>query len=638
MSDNIGSGHTLSAGLQATSAQAAQAQATGHDDSIQCEWRGCGERFPAAEQLYEHVCERHVGRKSTNNLNLTCAWPGCSTTTVKRDHITSHIRVHIPLKPHRCDFCGKSFKRPQDLKKHVKTHADDSVLLHTPEPPHPAQNPNPTYPNPDGTAQHLQALAAAGAVYSYDSSGQGSNMGHHGYGNQGPSNPSYYGNQGQSFFGPVHYNQGHQAAMDTRKRGNEALDDFCTDVKRRHIDPQSNADVSRRVLALQGVEMPVLGATAAYQAAPAMVGVNGHEHGPAVQSHYALPPLHNLRTKNDLVNMEQFLDQAMSTVYRNATSNRHAQPVYVDTSMTFPQDASSTGAQAASGEMDSMAATAGGSHAAGMAATSSNDVTPGLTPPSTTISHASTHSPSSMTASHGLSPLPPSMGGYPSLPGVSAADEMTETYPAPSSRAPTATLGSSLDPEQQRRYSSGMLQKASKPLPSDEMDLSEGQHLTLVNDSLMSTDGTYESKGTAVDFSTSSIDPALSHLSSPGQQSSASDNESVVDAAGGSWVESIRTMETIKAWVQDLLNRHAYVDEKDKESEESSVLAHLAHDLSGHNLNDLTDHLSEHQHQPQPYSPSQFDGTHEMMMREATQQEKEAENLYPILHAVEAAS
>ena len=80
------------------------------------------------------MCERHVGRKSTNNLNLTCQWGNCRTTTVKRDHITSHIRVHVPLKPHKCDFCGKAFKRPQDLKKHVKTHADDSVLLRSPEP------------------------------------------------------------------------------------------------------------------------------------------------------------------------------------------------------------------------------------------------------------------------------------------------------------------------------------------------------------------------------------------------------------------------------------------------------------------------------------------------------------------------
>merc|ERR1712000_528194 len=113
----------------ASTTSAAAPLSSGPDDALICRWNNCLQKFPAPESLYEHICERHVGRKSTNNLSLTCQWNSCRTTTVKRDHITSHIRVHVPLKPHKCEFCGKSFKRPQDLKKHVKTHADDSVLV-----------------------------------------------------------------------------------------------------------------------------------------------------------------------------------------------------------------------------------------------------------------------------------------------------------------------------------------------------------------------------------------------------------------------------------------------------------------------------------------------------------------------------
>lgn len=117
-----------------------------------CHWLGCGKGIESAELLYvrfilplfvtnvrnshftkDHVCDTHIGRKSTNNLNLVCGWGNCHIEVVKRDHITSHIRVHVPLKPHRCEFCGKAFKRPQDKKKHVKTHAEDPNLIRVPE-------------------------------------------------------------------------------------------------------------------------------------------------------------------------------------------------------------------------------------------------------------------------------------------------------------------------------------------------------------------------------------------------------------------------------------------------------------------------------------------------------------------------
>lgn len=98
--------------------------------AFKCLWNECGQLYSDPETLYNHLCNDHIGRKSTNNLCLTCKWKDCGTTCAKRDHITSHLRVHTPLKPHVCEICKKSFKRPQDLKKHEKIHTEEHHLQH----------------------------------------------------------------------------------------------------------------------------------------------------------------------------------------------------------------------------------------------------------------------------------------------------------------------------------------------------------------------------------------------------------------------------------------------------------------------------------------------------------------------------
>ncbi|KAJ2612597.1 hypothetical protein H4S08_002632 [Coemansia sp. RSA 1365] len=102
-------------------------KASSTEPLLECKWHGCNAgKFADAEVLYMHITNDHVGRKSTGNLCLECHWEGCNVKRTKRDHITSHIRVHVPLKPYKCELCSKSFKRPQDLKKHEKTHSDSN--------------------------------------------------------------------------------------------------------------------------------------------------------------------------------------------------------------------------------------------------------------------------------------------------------------------------------------------------------------------------------------------------------------------------------------------------------------------------------------------------------------------------------
>lgn len=606
-------------------------------DSLTCQWLNCGERHQSPEALYEHVCERHVGRKSTNNLNLTCHWGSCRVTTVKRDHITSHIRVHVPLKPHKCDFCGKAFKRPQDLKKHVKTHADDSVLLRSPD-PNMGQN------RPNGNGYQGQPVKPAGGYYGHD---MGTPNGYphptHGLNNnnffqQPQQQPQYAG------YGQVNYPASNSLAdiqsMDTRRRAIEALNDFLGDIKRRAIDPTNYYDVGQR---LQSASLPLPISTgygystgnnyagnnnnSSYNSASALLdsfnnsgnmqmtnnGNLGHG-GPLTQS-YSLPLPTNARTKQDLVEIDKFLEQLQATVYESSNSAAAAgvQQPGVHAQYT---NYSGFGNQYRSSDSPPNMQHSGSVSTPGVGSLSSmpsNSAieTPALTPASVSSytsagqSPMSTHSRSSMSSVHGSSM-------YPSLPSVTAVSDMGAGYPATTS-APASGLASGFEGFEGRRYSGGRLQREAPAPRSHDME----------SDAMETeSDGAKTPRASKQHEDSSSLDPALraaSHASTA-VQSPSTGASSDSDDKQATWVENVRVIEALRRWIGERITNQDF----DPESDYPDTQHHVDHDM----------HM-DHQPVEQKAIDSAFDvpphHEHHEQHEQQAAPEVEADVAYPVL-------
>ncbi|MCJ1401164.1 hypothetical protein MMC11_004376 [Xylographa trunciseda] len=508
-------------------------------DSLACQWAGCGDRATTPEQLYEHLCERHIGRKSTNNLNLTCQWGNCRTTTVKRDHITSHVRVHVPLKPHKCEFCGKSFKRPQDLKKHVKTHADESVLMRSPEPSSSTRNqPNVGYPpmgsqpRPgNGYYSNPQSQPTMPMNYNNPYQGHNGNVA----GNTapgfvyGPTHPTT--NQG---YGVSYYQLGNGSGVATSSmnpHSQVAIDHWFRSLKTQQINPSNYEDIHQSLAPLRNVPLPFSntgGGLAAYSG-----GQMTMDHQSATGHYVPTAPTSYPLDISGLQSKEDYLDVAtrLETMNRTAYEYQPASATGVSQPPTH-QVATGTATRLSNSPPRNQFPP---SHLIRANSSSTNGGTPEMTSGSSVYSNG--HSPPSMGFNDSMSPTQqnPTTGVmYPSLP----------THGPINGNTTTPTLGNQY--ERSRRYSGGRLQRAAPGTSSrraDDMDIdSETPHATKAVFSKMIDP--------ALSGDTKMIDPALSgEARSRSGSLTPSPNAVAEEEVDNVWVNNMRILEGLKEFV-----------------------------------------------------------------------------------------
>lgn len=473
----------------------------------------------------------------------------------------------------------------------------------------------------------LQNLAANASYHGgpdYNLGGAAASFNHHPH----SGNPSFYNgghhNPAASAYGQVYYtvnshgNQSFDAGTDYnfRKRGFEDVNDFFGDVKRHRMSTSYN-DASGRLAALSGIA-PYLSGNSGYgggsmDSYPSNGGGvmssfesgggsnGGGGAGVATHQQYSLPQpvpqMGNARTKNDLTQIDAFLQDMQANIYEHPVQAAAAgvqQPGIhaMHSAMNFrsaesppamQQNVSSTpggGGQAMTAH--ALAHLANPHTAAGAAAThlspgSAHSLdTPALTPSSsitTTSWGGQSNSPGPSHRSHSASvstvasATPASLNPnaatlYPVLPSVPAMSDLssgTTGMSYPTTSAPASGLAPAFEDGLGRRYSGGRLQRAA-PAPAlrgggnDDADAYMDDVATpRAFKNPLAADG--------------KLDSALldrSALRSPSAESMSGSEDSAADREQEMWVESIRVVEALRDYIQQRLENGEYeISEQD---------------------------------------------------------------------------
>lgn len=270
-------------------------------------------------------------------------------------------------------------------------------------------------------------------------------------------------------------------------------------------------------------------------------------HGGLATQSYSLP-LPNARTKNDLQDIDKFLEQLQTTVYENsnhAAAAGVAQPGVhsMHTGEYFSNHDTQYNTNNSPHSFNAALNMPGGGPGLHNTANSTPvSDTPELTPGSSYSYSSSGQSPTSDHSRASLSGYSSSQL-YPGLPAVTGMSDMGAGYPTMTS-APAPSLASGLEAFDSRRYSGGRLQRQAPGQDVDMADADDGSRTPKASDAKPPIKGT------------SSIDPAL--RADDDKSSNGSATTPLDDRRQEEWVENIRVIEALKKYIADRLKNGDY--------------------------------------------------------------------------------
>ena len=362
----------------------------------------------------------------------------------------------------------------------------------------------------------------------------------------------YPPNNHQAGYPAVYYHVtpqvGNQAYADA---GFSKLGDLFGQIKGAGFDRSNYASFSTQLAGLQGYQLPLPSphqGTGMAGYAPVHHQPEGRDgvYGPTAQYAHNMPSFPNVRTKADWLALDEGLSEMTQAAYEASrpmpTHGQQPEVYHLVSGRVIGDHGPHSAGHIPTSHHDSISASS--AHAA-------DSPTPALTPGSSAMSYTSGHSP---TSSHSQTVSPSTSGTmYPSLPGVNAMSQ--------SITGPVPVLGEQFTEDHRHRRSGGTLYRAQ---PSTE------EQLRSVDETEAATSSKPKSSKPRRD---SNIDPALAGSVS-GSSTSPSEGTATPGRETGeadeAWVENMRILEALRAYVKGVIERQEFEAEAEAEGEAPS--------------------------------------------------------------------